>query len=337
MKEELNKKDVNNVTETEYAELLRVAKLQIHSTRNALAFQLNSSVCSSYWSLGKLLHERKIEGGYGSNVINRLSIDLKDEFPDMGLSPRNLWNMKLFFERYQYSDKKLLQAVAVLPWGHNLLLINKKLSDDEVFYYASETLKNGWKRELLLDAVKMNCFEIHKNEFKNNNFELTLPDNQAVLANEIIKDTYNLGFIGATKPLAEIELEKRLVEKVKSFMMELGTGFTFIGNQHRLVYNDKEYFVDMLFFNRRLQCLVAIELKIGEFKSEYIGKMNMYLSLLDKLEKGENEKQSIGLILCANKDHLDVEMALQDINKPIAVSEYNLILPLDKLKALKFT
>ena len=252
----------------------------------------------------------------------------------MGLSPRNLWNMKLFYERYAASDKKLLQLVALLQWGHNLLLINKKLSDEETYYYAKECVEKGWNRDLLLNAIKMDSYSLHKNEIRDNNFSKTLPALQADAANEIFKDSYNLGFLGLTKPVAELELEKRLMEKIKIFMLELGKGFAFIGNQFRLEYNGKEYFVDMLFSNRKLNCLVAIDLKIGEFKSEYVGKMNMYLSLLDKLEKEERENQSIGIILCAEKDHLDVELALQDINKPIAVSDYELYFPKKELQAL---
>ena len=138
------KNEIQNLTENEYTELLNTAKAQINAARNAIAVHVNSTANSTYWNIGKLLHEKKIEGGYGGNVINRLSVDLKQSFPDMGLSPRNLWNMKLFYERYIDSDKKLLQAVAVLQWGHNLLLINKKLSDEETFYYATESvLKTG--------------------------------------------------------------------------------------------------------------------------------------------------------------------------------------------------
>ena len=134
--------------------------------------------------------------------------------------------------------------------------------------------------------------------------------------------------------MKELDLEKRLVEKIKTFILELGKGFTFIGNQHRVEYNNKEYFVDMLFFHRGLRSLVAIDLKLGRFKAEFAGKMNLYLSLLDKLEKGDDENQSVGIILCAEKDHLDVEIALQDINKPIGVAEYQLLLPLDELQRL---
>ena len=230
-------KEIQNLTENEYEEILNTAITQIQASRNAIAVQINTAANSTYWNLGKLLHDKKIEGGYGSNIINRLSIDLKSSFPDMGLSPRNLWNMKLFYERYVNSDKKLLQAVALLQWGHNLLMINKKLTDEETYYYARESVSQNWNR-------------------------------------------------------------------------------------------------DLLFFNRKLNCLVAIDLKIGEFKSEYVGKMNMYLSLLDKLEKEETENQSIGIILCAEKDHLDAELALQDINKPIAVSDYELLVPKNELQTL---
>lgn len=327
-------KEIQNLTENEYEEILNTAITQIQASRNAIAVQINTTANSTYWNLGKLLHDKKIEGGYGSNIINRLSIDLKSSFPDMGLSPRNLWNMKLFYERYVNSDKKLLQAVALLQWGHNLLIINKKLTDEETYYYARESVSQNWNRDLLLNAIKMDSFSLNKDKFRDNNFSKTLPAVQASQANEILKDSYNLGFLGLTEPVAELELEKRLIEKIKIFMLELGKGFAYIGNQFRIEYNGKEYFVDLLFSNRKLNCLVAIDLKIGEFKSEYVGKMNMYLSLLDKLEKEETENQSIGIILCAEKDHLDVELALQDINKPIAVSDYELLVPKNELQTL---
>ena len=327
-------KEIVSISESDYSDLLKTAITQINTARNSLALQINTTVSSTYWNLGKLLHDKRIENGYGSSIIKRLSVDLKSEFPDMGLSPRNLWNMKLFFERYCNSPQKVLQAVALLQWGHNLLLLNKNLSDEETYFYASECISQHWNRDLLLNAIKMNSYELNKNKIRDNNFSSTLPAIQAEQANEILKDSYNLGFLGVTEPIAELELEKRLIEKIKTFMLELGKGFAYIGNQYRLEYNGKEYFVDMLFSNRKLNCLVAIDLKIGEFKSEYVGKMNMYLSLLDKLEKEERENQSIGIILCAEKDHLDVELALQDINKPIAVSDYELIVPKEELQTL---
>jgi len=285
-------------------------------------------------NLGKLLFEKQLEEGYGSGVVKQLSIDLKNEFPDMGLSPRNLWNMKRFYERYYQADTKLLQAVAVLPWGHNLLLLDKVQSFDAVGFYTNETLQKGWSRDLLLNAIKMDIYSQAQKLAKTNNFDQTLPDVHADYANEVFKSSYNLGFLGITEPVKELELENRLIAKIRAFVLELGKGFSFIGNQYRLEYNNKEYLVDMLFFHRGLRSLVAIELKIGGFKAEYVGKMNLYLSLLDRLEKGENENPSIGIILCADKDHLDVEIALQDINKPIGVAEYQLLLPRAELQSL---
>jgi predicted nuclease of restriction endonuclease-like (RecB) superfamily len=201
-------------------------------------------------------------------------------------------------------------------------------------FYATEAVTKGWTRDWLLNAIKMDSYTQAQKQIKSHNFSETLPEIDADYANEVFKDTYNLGFLGITEKIKETELEKRLIEKIKSFVLELGKGFSFIGNQYRLEYNGKEYFVDMLFFHRGLRSLVAIELKIGSFKAEYAGKMNLYLSLLDKIEKGENENQSIGIILCADKDHLDVEIALQDINKPIGVADYQLLLPKDKLQNL---
>ena len=323
-----------NINQSEYSIILQQAVAEIHSARTLVAKQMASAANSVYWNLGKLLFEKQLEEGYGSGVVKQLSIDLKNEFPDMGLSPRNLWNMKRYYERYYQADTKLLQSVAVLPWGHNLLLLDKIETLEAVAFYANEVLTKGWSRDLLLNAIKMDSYAQASRQMASNNFNQTLPAVSADYANEVFKSSYNLGFLGITEPLKELDLEKRLIAKIRNFILELGKGFTLIGNQHRLEYNGKEYFVDMLFFHRGLRSLVAIELKIGSFKAEYVGKMNVYLSLLDKLEKGENENQSIGIILCADKDHLDVEIALQDINKPIGIAEYQLLLPKEELQTL---
>ena len=284
------------INPSEYRAILQQAVAEIHTARNIVAKQLASAANSVYWKLGKLLFEKQMEEGYGSGVVKQLSVDLKNTFPDMGLSPRNLWDMKRFYERYHSADEKLRQAVAVLPWGHNLLLINKIQSLEAVAYYANEAVTKGWSRDWLLNAIKMDSYTHAQKQIQSHNFNQTLPSIDVDYANEVFKDTYNLGFLGITEKVKEAELEKRLVEKIKSFVLELGKGFTFIGNQYRLEYNNKEYFVDMLFFHRGLRSLVAIELKIGSFKAEYAGKMNLYLSLLDKIEKGNDENQSIGII-----------------------------------------
>lgn len=330
----MSKETPSIFNQDEYQDILQQAVEKIRTARLLLAKQVNRTANSVYWSLGKLLFEKQLNEGYGSNVVKQLSVDLKKEFPDMGVSPRNLWNMKRFYERYYQTDTKLLQAVAVLPWGHNLLLLDKIRSIDAVRFYADQTISKGWSRALLLNAIKMDSYSHGKGQVKTHNFEQTMPEAHAEYANEVFKSTYNLGFLGITEPVREWELEKRLISKIRAFILELGKGFSFIGNQYRLEYNHKEYFVDMLFFHRGLQALVAIELKIGSFKPEYVGKMNFYLSLLDRIEKGENENPSIGIILCADKDHLDVEIALQDILKPIGVAEYQLLLPKEALQTL---
>lgn len=320
--------------EEEYNELLRQAVAVIESSRLQIAKQLNTVAMSSYWEIGKLLEECKLDSKHGDGVVERLSVDLKTKYPDMGLSPRNLWDMKRFYLRYSECDTKLRQAVAVLPWGHNLLLMSYDLSPEYVVFYANEVVAKGWSRDMLRHALKSEYHLSIQAVEKSNNFAATLPTQQAEYANEVFRSSYNLGFIDAIEPLKELELERRLVQKITTFIMELGSGFSFIGNQHTLIFNDKEYRVDLLFFHRRLRSMVAIELKIGEFKPEYVGKMNFYLSLLDKFEKASDENPSIGIILCAEKDHLDVELALQDVNKPIGVAEYQYLLPKNKLQEL---
>jgi len=317
-----------------YSEILRQAVAEIKTARISIARQVNIAANGVYWSLGKLLKERKIEKGHGAGVVNRLSVDLKAEFPDMGLSPRNLWHMKRFYERYMHADPKLQRSVAVLPWRHNLLLLEKNVSDEEALFYAEKSITLGWTKDILLNYLKADAYNNEKNLPKAHNFKETLPEILAEQADDMLKSSYNLGFLGLTQSIRETELEKRLVEKIKLFVLELGKGFTFIGNQYRLEYNQKEYFVDMLLYNRSLRCLVALELKIGSFKPEYAGKMNFYLGLLDRFEKQNGENPSIGIILCADKDHLDVEIALQDINKPIGVAEYQLLLPTKELEIM---
>ncbi len=320
--------------EEDYKELLRQAVAVIESSRLRIAKQLNTVAISSYWEIGKLLEEKKVDSKHGDGIVKRLSVDLKSKYPDMGLSTRNLWDMKRFYLRYCDSETKLRQAVAVLPWSHNLLLLKYDLSPEYIEFYANEVVTKGWSREMLRHALKSEYHRSIDVVEKFNNFTSTLPIAQAEYANEVFRSSYNLGFINAVEPLKELELERRLVQKITTFIMELGSGFSFIGNQHTLIYNDKEYRVDLLFFHRRLRSMVAIELKIGEFKPEYVGKMNFYLSLLDKLEKAPDENPSIGIILCAEKDHLEVELALQDVNKPIGVAEYQYLLPKNRLQEL---
>lgn len=352
-------KDIETV---KYQSLLGEIKNAIQQARLNAVLAVNTQMILLYWQTGKMIAERQQQEGWSARVIPRLAVDLKNEFTDLkGFSERNLGRMLAFYREYSddlillQADSKLqsannelnmnlpqpvanLQQVIVkLPWGHNILLIEKVKNKNSRLWYAQQTIEKNWSRDLLLNAIKMDSYGRVENQLKTNNFSNIFPEISAEYASEVFKSSYNLGFLGITEPVKELELENRLITKIGAFVLELGKGFSFIGNQYRLEYNNKEYFVDMLFFHRGLQSLVAIELKIGSFKAEYVGKMNLYLSLLDKLEKGKNENPSIGIILCADKDHLDVEIALQDINKPIGVAEYQLLLPKDELQALVLT
>ena len=320
------------IQENDYKEILLQAVAVIETARSNIARHIASTASNTYWEIGKLLYDRKLESKHGSGVVKRLSVDLKERYPQMGMSPRNLWYMKTFYERYNACNTKVQRAVALLPWSQNILILSKELDDNATLYYAQESISKGWNRDLLLNAIKLRMHETCSVERSDNNFDSTLPAEQSQYANEVFHSTYNLGFLGVTKPILELELEKRLVEKIKLFLLELGKGFTFIGNQHTIEYNGKESRVDMLFFHRGLRSLVAIDLKIGKFIPEYAGKMNYYLSLLDRTERQDGENPSIGIILCAEKDQLDVELALEGMTKPIGVADYQLIIPKEELQ-----
>ena len=243
-------KEIALIQEQEYNEILRQAVAVIEGARTSVARHMAATASNTYWEIGKLLYEKKIESEHGSGVVKRLSADLKEHFPQMGMSPRQLWNMKSFYLRYKDCDEKLLRSVALLPWSQNLLILSKNLNDTDTIYYAQESISKGWNRDLLLNAIKLKMHETHPLVLTDNNFTSALPPQQSQYANEVFRSTYNLGFLGVTSPILELELENRLVEKIKLFLLELGKGFTFIGNQHTLEYDGKESRVDMLFFHR---------------------------------------------------------------------------------------
>ena len=317
-----------------YIDAVSYISNEIKNTKYNVIRKVNTASMELHWKIGEYLSTRKLIEGYGKGVVERLSVDLKNEFPDMGLSPRNLWDMKKFYERYKDANVKLRQAVAELPWGHNLLIMSKTKSTDEALHYAEKTTTLSLSRDMLLNYIKADDYAVSKVLPKSHNFEVALPENIAAQADEMIKSKYNLGFLGVAEKIHELNFEKKLVEKIKHFILELGKGFSYIGNQYHIEYNNKEYVIDMLFFNRHLRSLVAVELKMGEFMPEYVGKMNMYLNLLDMQVKTDDENPSIGIILCASKDNVDVEIALQGINKPIGVAEYQLQLPQQELKEM---
>ncbi len=321
--------------DNQYNQLLHQVVTEIKSTRIVLARRVSSTMMQMYWNIGERLSKEGLDKGYGSSVVKRLSADLQLEFPETkGFSPRNLWNMKKFFEYYSPADAKLQRSVALLPWKHNLLIISKCETIEEAEYYIEKSLEMGWSSDVLLNFIKADTYIHSKILPKQHNFQKALPEHLQEQADEILKSSYNLEFLGISQPIRERELESRLVEKIKLFLLELGTGFSFIGNQYRLSLGEREFFIDLLFFNRKLRSLVAIDLKIGTFEPEYIGKMNFYLGLLDDTVKQKDENPSIGIVMCADKNHVEVEIALRDFNKPIGVADYRLQFPEKQIKEL---
>lgn len=237
--------------------------------------------------------------------------------------------MKRFYEQYQ-DNPKLRQLVAEIPWGHNLLIINKIKDENIREYYIKASKENGWSRNVLLNQIKANAYSRHKLDDKQHNFDKALPKHLAEQADETMKGSYMLDFLGITKPVLERELENRMVEKIRDVIIEFGNGFTFIGNQYKIQAEHREYFIDLLFYHRKLKSLVAFELKVGKFKPEYAGKMNFYLNLLDDYVREDGEMPSIGIILCAEKDNFEIEYSLREINKPVGVAEYQLTSKLPK-------
>ena len=224
----------------------------------------------------------------------------------------------------EWSQQILYQLIAGIPWGHNLLIMKKVKNIHARIYYIISTAQCGWSRNVLLNQIKADAYSRHRLEDKQHNFSETLPQHLAEQADEAVKDSYMLDFLGITKPVLEREMERRMVTRIRDVLIEFGRGFAFMGNQYRIQTETKEYFIDLLFYHRRLKCLIAVELKMGEFKPEYAGKMNFYLNLLDDYIREEDENPSIGIVLCAERDRLEVEYALRGIDKPVGVAEYRL-------------
>jgi predicted nuclease of restriction endonuclease-like (RecB) superfamily len=222
------------------------------------------------------------------------------------------------------SAEFLRQAVAEIPWGQNLVILNKVSDPAARLWYLRATAQFGWSRNVLLNQIKAAAYDRAVKEKKTHNFAMALPEHMAEQADEMLKSTYSLDFLGLTKVVKERELEDRLITRLQAFLLELGYGFCFVGRQHRMTLGKKEYFIDLLFYHRFLKCLVAFELKVGPFEPEHAGQMDFYLNLLNDKERGPDDQPSIGIILCAEKDDVEVEYALKSKSNPIGVAAYEL-------------
>jgi predicted nuclease of restriction endonuclease-like (RecB) superfamily len=348
----------------DYPAFLAALKERILRARTSAARAVNSELILLYWDIGRGIVEKQQTAGWGDAVVERLAADLRAEFPDMrGFSGANLWAMRRVYTEYACDPilqqlveelrmtqhgkilprlvaelpgeprlsasqagavEFLQQLVAEIPWGHHLLLLDKVKDPAARLYYLRATAQLGWSRSVLLNQIKAGAYERAVGEKKTHNFALALPEHLAEQADEMLKSRYNLEFLGLSRAVKERELEDRLISRLQQFILELGYGFCFVGRQYRLALGRKEYFVDLLFYHRLLKALVAFDLKIGPFEPEHAGKMDFYLNLLNEKERAPDDQPSIGIILCAEKDDVEVEFALKTKTNPIGVAEYHL-------------
>ena len=316
-----------------YAVVLAELKHRIAEGRIRTVLAANAAMVMLYWDIGKIILERQELEGWGAKVIDRLSADLRKSFSDMqGLSPRNLKNMRAFSAAWP--DKAIVQrVVAQIPWRSNIVLLNKLKSVKERLWYAQQTILNGWSRDILALQIEQQLYQRQGKAI--NNFTLTLPPEQSDMAEQIFKDPYLFDFLGTADPRREREVEQSLVGHVQKFLLELGAGFAFVGQQVHLEVGNKDIYLDLLFYHLKLRCYVVVELKAVEFDASFVGQMNLYLSAVDDLLRHPNDKPTIGLLLCKSKDRIIVEYALRDLNKPIGVAEWQTKLVRSLPKELK--
>ncbi len=317
--------------EKDFKDIVLNIKNEIKTSQTKTMIEVNKNLITLYFRLGKILSENS---KYGKSFIKNVSTELKLEFPNMkGFSERNLNYMKLFYEEYR-DDENLQQLVANLPWGHNLLLMEKFKDKKIRKLYAQATVENGWSRNVLSFQIDG---QYHLRVGKSaNNFNNTLPNPNSDLVNNVIKDPYIFDFITLKDGYKEKELETAMINKIRDVLLELGNGFSFVGNQYKLTVGNDDYYIDLLFYHLKLRCYIVVELKANSFKPEYAGKMNFYLNAVNDMLKSEFDNPSIGLILCQEKDKLTAQYSLKGIEQPIGVSSYEIakFLPEDILREL---
>ena len=307
----------------DYLDFLTQIKTRIRQRQYQALRAVNTELVMLYWELGEAIERKQQEQGWGKSVVKNLARDLQSEFPGRnGFSAQNLWLMRQFFKEYR--DKEKLQPlVRELSWAKNLVIMSRCKDDLEREFYLRATARFGWTKSVLQHQIDNKSYE--KYLLNQTNFDSTVPDAIKAQAALAIKDHYTFDFLELADEHSERELENALVQNLRDFMAELGGAFSFIGNQYRLEVDGREYFIDLLLFHRRLRCLVAIELKIGEFKPEHKGKMEFYLEALDSQERLPEENPSIGIIICRSKHKTTVEYALRNAVRPLGVATYSVV------------
>ncbi|MDR2036531.1 MAG: PDDEXK nuclease domain-containing protein [Bacteroidales bacterium] len=340
-------------SDSEYKQWLTDLKLRIRQSQLKAAIKVNSELINLYWSIGKDIIEKQENSKWGDQLIPQLSRDLKQEFPDMkGFSISNLKYIRQWYLFYnemsiigqqavgqltkqavsqsenvksqQVVDRIQIvqQLVAQIPWGHNLRIISNCKSMDEALFYVQKTIENGWSRSILEIHIKQD--EYKRSGKSLTNFKRTLPDVHSDLAQETLKDPYNFDFITLTEGYKERELENALTENITRFLLELGAGFAYVGKQYPLHVGNQDFYIDLLFYHLKLRCYVVIELKATDFIPEYAGKLSFYLSAVNDLLKHPSDNPTIGLLICKSKNQIIAEYALNNVNHPIGISEYEL-------------
>ena len=303
----------------EYLAIVEQVKREIKTAQYQASVHVNTELILLYHSIGTVINEHK---AWGNKFIENLAADIRREFPaSKGYSVRNLKYMAKFAQTYP--DREFVQqVVAQIPWGHNLVLVDKVSEPEERRWYLATCQKNGWSRSVLIHQIESGLYQRQVLADKVSNFERRLPSPQSELAVQTMKDPYIFDFIPFQEDMVERDIEQALVRDVTKFLLELGTGFAFLGNQYHLNVGGDDFYIDLLFYNLNLRCYVVIELKTGEFKPEYAGQLNFYLSAVDGILKQEQDNPSIGLLLCKSKNDLVAEYSLKDMSKPIGVSAY---------------
>ena len=326
----------NKIIPSEYKEWLSQIKQKFQSSQIKASIQVNSTLLEFYWNLGNEIVEKQKNSTWGSRFLQQLSVDLIVEFPDVkGFSYTNIKNIRQWFLFWQQvvgelktiKSQQVVGEILMIPWGHNIAIIQKCKSVEEALYYVQNTIKNGISRSVLIHQIETNLYRRDCRAITN--FEATLLPLQSDLAKEITKDPYNFDFLCLTKGYQEKELENALTDNITKFLLELGSGFAFVGRQYKLIVGGDEFRIDLLFYHIKLKCYVVVELKATEFKPEFAGKLSFYTSAVDGEIKDKNDNPTIGILICKSKNDLVVEYALKDINKPLGISQYELteILP----------
>ncbi|WP_338761376.1 PDDEXK nuclease domain-containing protein [Bernardetia sp. ABR2-2B] len=305
----------------EYQNLFLEVKQVVKQSQTTAITKVNQELLNLYYQIGKIILEKQKQKGWGAKVIDTLSKDLLTDFPTIkGFSVRNLKNMRKFAEAYP--NFLIVQTVsAQLSWSHHVLLLNTFSEERIRTWYINKSAQEGWSYRVLQHQIKL---EVHKS-FGSlpNNFDTHFSNSEAESITQLFKDEYIFDFISQNDKMKEKDLESELVKNITDFLLSLGKGFSYIGKQYHLEIGNQDFYIDLLFYHYKLKCFVVVELKIDDFKPEYVGKLNFYLSAVDDLLKQKEDLPSIGLLLCSSKNNTIVEYALRDVSKPMGVVSYS--------------